>query len=44
MSTEARVEPVDRHAAKMNIGEVHARLREDFPSLELSKLRYFEAK
>ena len=31
-------------AAKMNIGEVHARLREDFPSLELSKLRYFEAK
>ena len=26
----------------MNIGEVHARLREDFPSLELSKLRYFE--
>ena len=27
----------------MNIGEVHARLREDFPSLELSKLRYFEA-
>jgi DNA-binding transcriptional MerR regulator len=30
--------------AKMNIGEVHARLRTDFPSLELSKLRYFEAK
>ena len=30
--------------AKMNIGEVHARLRADFPSLELSKLRYFEAK
>src|SRR4051794_3798858 len=29
---------------KMNIGEVHARLRADFPSLELSKLRYFEAK
>ena len=29
--------------ARMNIGEVHARLREDFPSLELSKLRYFEA-
>jgi len=28
---------------RMNIGEVHARLREDFPSLELSKLRYFEA-
>lgn len=28
---------------KMNIGEVHARLREDFPSLELSKLRYFES-
>lgn len=46
MSTPgARVEPVDRHTrAKMNIGEVHARLREDFPSLELSKLRYFEAK
>ena len=31
-------------AAKMNIGEVHARLRADFPTLELSKLRYFEAK
>lgn len=30
-------------AGRMNIGEVHARLREDFPSLELSKLRYFEA-
>jgi DNA-binding transcriptional MerR regulator len=30
-------------AATMNIGQVHARLREDFPSLELSKLRYFEA-
>lgn len=29
--------------ARMNIGEVHARLREDFPSLELSKLRYFES-
>jgi DNA-binding transcriptional MerR regulator len=28
---------------RMNIGEVHARLREDFPSLELSKLRYFES-
>jgi DNA-binding transcriptional MerR regulator len=28
---------------RMNIGEVHARLREDFPNLELSKLRYFEA-
>jgi DNA-binding transcriptional MerR regulator len=27
----------------MNIGEVHAKLREDFPNLELSKLRYFEA-
>ena len=27
----------------MNIGEVHARLREEFPGLELSKLRYFEA-
>ncbi len=31
------------HAGTMNIGEVHARLREDFPTLELSKLRYFEA-
>ena len=30
-------------AGTMNIGEVHARLREDFPSLELSKLRYFES-
>lgn len=30
-------------AARMNIGEVHARLREDFPTLELSKLRYFES-
>jgi len=29
--------------ARMNIGEVHARLREEFPSLELSKLRYFES-
>jgi DNA-binding transcriptional MerR regulator len=28
---------------RMNIGEVHARLREDFPNLELSKLRYFES-
>jgi DNA-binding transcriptional MerR regulator len=28
---------------RLNIGEVHARLREEFPSLELSKLRYFEA-
>jgi DNA-binding transcriptional MerR regulator len=28
---------------RMNIGEVHSRLREDFPSLELSKLRYFES-
>jgi DNA-binding transcriptional MerR regulator len=28
---------------RMNIGEVHAKLREDFPNLELSKLRYFEA-
>lgn len=32
-----------RGDARMNIGEVHARLREDFPNLELSKLRYFEA-
>lgn len=31
------------HQARMNIGEVHARLREDFPSLLLSKLRYFES-
>ena len=28
---------------RLNIGEVHAKLREEFPSLELSKLRYFEA-
>ncbi len=28
---------------RMNIGEVHAKLREDFPNLELSKLRYFES-
>ena len=28
---------------RMNIGEVHTRLRDEFPSLELSKLRYFEA-
>jgi DNA-binding transcriptional MerR regulator len=28
---------------RMNIGEVHATLREDFPNLEMSKLRYFEA-
>ena len=27
----------------MNIGEVHSLLREEFPSLLLSKLRYFEA-
>ena len=27
----------------MNIGEVHALLREEFPNLLLSKLRYFEA-
>lgn len=27
----------------MNIGEVHTRLREEFPSLLLSKLRYFES-
>lgn len=32
-----------RGDARMNIGEVHSRLREDFPHLELSKLRYFEA-
>jgi len=31
-----------RNDARMNIGEVHASLREDFGSLELSKLRYFE--
>lgn len=29
--------------ARMNIGEVHARLREEFPGLLLSKLRYFES-
>ena len=29
--------------ARMNIGEVHAELREEFPSLLLSKLRYFES-
>jgi DNA-binding transcriptional MerR regulator len=28
---------------RLNIGEVHSKLREEFPSLELSKLRYFEA-
>ena len=28
---------------RMNIGEVHARLREEFPQLQMSKLRYFEA-
>ena len=28
---------------RLNIGEVHAKLREEFPGLELSKLRYFEA-
>lgn len=28
---------------RMNIGEVHAELREEFPSLLLSKLRYFES-
>src|SRR5688500_6736831 len=28
----------------MNIGEDHARLREDYPNLELSKLRYFESR
>jgi DNA-binding transcriptional MerR regulator len=32
-----------RTEGRMNIGEVHARLREEFPSLQLSKLRYFEA-
>lgn len=31
------------NSARMNIGEVHARLREEFPSLLLSKLRYFES-
>ena len=28
----------------MRIGEVHARLRRDFPDLELSKIRYYEDK
>jgi DNA-binding transcriptional MerR regulator len=28
---------------RMNIGEVHARLKEEFPQLQMSKLRYFEA-
>jgi DNA-binding transcriptional MerR regulator len=28
---------------RMNIGEVHARLQEEFPQLQMSKLRYFEA-
>lgn len=28
---------------RMNIGEVHARLKQEFPQLQLSKLRYFEA-
>jgi DNA-binding transcriptional MerR regulator len=37
------VSEVSAAHGRMNIGEVHARLREDFPSLELSKLRYFEA-
>jgi DNA-binding transcriptional MerR regulator len=37
------VTEVSPAAARMNIGEVHARLREDFPNLELSKLRYFES-
>ncbi len=30
-------------SGRMNIGEVHARLREEFPGLQMSKLRYFEA-
>ena len=30
-------------AGRMNIGEVHARLKEEFPQLQMSKLRYFEA-
>ncbi len=29
--------------ARINIGEVHAELREEFPALLLSKLRYFES-
>ena len=28
---------------RMNIGEVHTRLKEEFPQLQMSKLRYFEA-
>ena len=30
--------------AKMKIGEVHTLLREDFPDIELSKIRYYEDK
>lgn len=30
-------------SGRMNIGEVHARLKEEFPQLQMSKLRYFEA-
>jgi DNA-binding transcriptional MerR regulator len=38
-----RVSEQASSVGRMNIGEVHAKLREDFPNLELSKLRYFEA-
>jgi len=29
---------------KMRIGEVHTLLREEFPNIELSKIRYYEDK
>ena len=38
-----RVDEVSASAGRMNIGEVHARLKEEFPQLQMSKLRYFEA-
>lgn len=31
-------------AGRMKIGEVHAMLRQDFPDIELSKIRYYEDK
>jgi len=33
----------DRHAARLTIGEVLAVLREDFPDVSISKIRYLEA-
>jgi DNA-binding transcriptional MerR regulator len=38
-----RVDEVSTAEGRMNIGEVHARLKEEFPQLQMSKLRYFEA-